>query len=101
MIILAFLTKGKSPRCVAYFYSSLSYGPKKLKELKDQSKDMLDKSFIRLSIFLWGTPVLFVRKKDESLKMCVDYRQLNKITIKNKYHIPRIDYICVQLQRAS
>ncbi|KAH0773918.1 hypothetical protein KY290_011055 [Solanum tuberosum] len=72
--------------------------PAELKELKDQLKDLLDKGFIRPSISPWGAPVLFVRKKDGSLRMCIDYRQLNKATIKNKYHIPRIDDLFDQLQ---
>jgi len=65
--------------------------PAELKELKEQLKDLLDKGFIRPSISPWGAPVLFVRKKDGTLRMCIDYRQLNKVTIKNKYPIPRID----------
>ncbi|KAH0650386.1 hypothetical protein KY284_030298 [Solanum tuberosum] len=72
-----------------------------LKELKEQLKDLLDKGFIRLSIYLWGAPVLFVRKKDGSLRMCIDYCQLNKVTIKNKYPLPRIDDIFDQLKGAS
>ena len=62
--------------------------PAELKELKEQLKDLLDKGFIRPSISPWGAPVLFVKKKDGSLRMCIDYRQLNKVTIKNKYPIP-------------
>ncbi|KAH0637947.1 hypothetical protein KY290_036496 [Solanum tuberosum] len=58
--------------------------PAELKELKEQLKDLLDKGFIRPSISPWGAPVLFVKKKDGSLRMCIDYRQLNKVTIKNK-----------------
>ncbi|KAH0761174.1 hypothetical protein KY290_017247 [Solanum tuberosum] len=73
----------------------------KLKELKEQLKDLLDKAFIRPSISPWGAPVLFVKKKDGSLRMCIDYRQLNKFTIKNKYPIPRIDDLFDQLQGAS
>ncbi|KAH0655125.1 hypothetical protein KY290_030926 [Solanum tuberosum] len=75
--------------------------PAELKELKEQLKDLLDKGFIRLSISPWGAPVLFVKKKDGSLRMCIDYRQFNKVTIKNKYHIPRIDDFFDQLQGAS
>ncbi|XP_049357855.1 uncharacterized protein LOC125822493 [Solanum verrucosum] len=56
-----------------------------LKELKEHLKDLLDKSFIRPSVSPWGAPVLFVRKKDDPLRMRIDYRQLNNMTIKNKY----------------
>ena len=65
--------------------------PEELKKMKEQLKDLVDKGFIRPSILPWGAPVLFVKKKDSSLRMCIDYRQLNKVTIKNKYPIPRID----------
>ncbi|XP_070046029.1 uncharacterized protein [Nicotiana tomentosiformis] len=65
--------------------------PAELRELKEQLKDLLDKGFIRPSTSPWGAPMLFVRKKDGSLRMCIDYRQLNKVTIKNKYPLPRID----------
>ncbi|KAH0758120.1 hypothetical protein KY290_021613 [Solanum tuberosum] len=75
--------------------------PAELKELKEQLKDLLDKGFIRPSISPWDAPVLFVKKKDGSLIMCIDYRQLNKVTIKNKYHIPMIDDLFYQLQGAS
>ena len=75
--------------------------PIELKELKEQLKDFLDKEFIRPILSLWGAPVLFVRKKDGSLRMCIDYRQLNKVTIKNKYPLPRIDDLFEQLQGAS
>ena len=68
------------------------------KELKEQLKDLLDKGFIRPSISPWGAPVLFVKKKDGSLRMCIDYRQLNKVTIKNKNPIPKIDDLFDQLQ---
>ena len=75
--------------------------PAELKELKEQLKDLLEKGFIRPSISPWGAPVLFVRKKDGSLRMCIDYRQLNKVTIKNRYPLPRIDDLFDQLQGAS
>ena len=64
--------------------------PAKLKELQIQLQDLLDKGFIRPSYSPWRTPVLFVKKKDGTLRMCVDYRELNKVTIKNKYPLPRI-----------
>ena len=62
---------------------------------------MVDKGFTQLSISLWGAPVLFVKKKDETMRLCIDYKQLNKIMIKNKYPLPRIDDLFVQLQGAS
>ena len=65
--------------------------PADLKELKELLKDLLDKGFIRPSISPWGAPILFVKKKDGSPRMCIAYRQLNKVTIRNKYPIPKID----------
>ena len=61
---------------------------------------MLGKGFIRPSAFRWGAPVLFVKKKDGSFRMSIDYRKLNKVTIKNKYPLPRIDDLFDQLQGA-
>ena len=72
-----------------------------LKDLKDLLKDLLDKGFIRPTISSWGAPVFYVKKKDGSLRMCIDYRQLNKVTIKNKYPLPRIDDLFDQLHGAS
>ena len=69
-----------------------------LKELKLQFKHLLDKGFIQPSIFPWGAPVLFVKNKDGTHKMCIDYRQLNKVTIKNKYPLPTIYDLFDQLQ---
>ncbi|KAL5765941.1 hypothetical protein ACOSP7_016558 [Xanthoceras sorbifolium] len=65
--------------------------PAELKELKIQLQELLDKGFITPSVSPWGAPVLFVKKKDGSLRLCIDYRQLNKLTVKNKYPLPRID----------
>ena len=65
--------------------------PAKLKDIKAQLKDSLDKGFIRPSISPWSAPILFVKNKDESPRMCIDYRQLNKVTIKNKYPLSRIN----------
>ena len=65
--------------------------PLELKELKLQLQELLEKGFIRLSVSPWGAPVLFVKKKDGTLRLCVDYRQLNKMTVKNKYPLPMID----------
>ena len=75
--------------------------PAKLKEMNLQLKDLLDKGFIQPSISPWGAPVLFVKKKDGYLRMCIDYRQLNKVNIKNKYPLPRIDDLFDQLQGTS
>ena len=72
--------------------------PAELKELKEKLKDLLDKGFIQPIVSPWGAPVLFVRKKLGSLKMFIDYHQLNKAIIKNKYPLPRIDDIFNQLQ---
>jgi hypothetical protein len=73
---------------------------KELAELKIQLKDMLDKGFIRSSSSPWGCPALFVSKKDKCLRLCVDYRPLNAVTIKNKYPLPRIDILFDQLAGA-
>ena len=75
--------------------------PIELRELKKQLQELLDQGFIRPSVSPSGAPVLFVKKKDGSLRLCVNYRELNKVTIKNKYPLPRIDDLFDQLQRAS
>lgn len=75
--------------------------PAELKELKEQLHDLLDKGFIHPSVSPWGALVLFVKKKDGTLRLCIDYRQLNKVTIKNKYPLPRIDDLFDQLQGAQ
>jgi hypothetical protein len=75
--------------------------PAKLAELRKQLQELLDKGFIRPSTSPWGCPALFVKKKDESLRMCVDYRPLNAVTIKNKYPLPRIDVLFDQLVGAK
>ena len=62
-----------------------------LSELRLQLEDLLAKGCIRPSVSPWGVPVLFVKKKDGSLHLCIDYRQLNKVTIKNRYPLPRIN----------
>ena len=71
--------------------------PAELIELKLRLKDLTYKGFMHPSISPWGAPVLFVKKKDGTLRMCIDYRQLNKVTIKNKYPLPRIDALFYQL----
>jgi hypothetical protein len=71
--------------------------PNELAELKIQLKGLLNKGFIRPSTSEWGSPALFVKNKDQSLRMCIDYRPLNTLTIKNKYPLPRIDIMFDQL----
>jgi hypothetical protein len=74
--------------------------PNELAELKTQLQDLLEKGFIQPSSSPWGCPAIFVKKKDQTLQMCVDYRPLNEVTIKNKYPLPRIDILFDQLTRA-
>ncbi|GKD32781.1 putative reverse transcriptase domain-containing protein [Tanacetum coccineum] len=72
-----------------------------MKELSEQLQELSDKGFIRPSSSPWGAPVLFVKKKDESFQMCIDYRELNKLTLKNRYTLLRIDDLFDQLQGSS
>ena len=74
--------------------------PIELKELNLQQQELQGKGFIRLSTSPWGTPVLFVKKKDGTLRLCVDYRKLNRATVKNKYPLPRIEDLFDQLNGA-
>ncbi|KAA3465605.1 DNA/RNA polymerases superfamily protein [Gossypium australe] len=91
------LLPGTTPVSIAPYRMA----PKELVELKVQIQELLDRGFIRPSVSPWGAPVLFVKKKDGSMRMCIDYRQLNKLTIKNKYPLPRIDDLFDQLKRAA
>jgi hypothetical protein len=75
--------------------------PKELTELKIQLKELLDKGYIRPSSSPWGCSALFVKKKDQALRLCVDYRLLNAISVKNKYPLPRIDILFDQLVGAK
>ncbi|GJU48674.1 putative reverse transcriptase domain-containing protein [Tanacetum coccineum] len=79
----------KSPYCLA---------PSELEEPSRKLRELQDKGFIRPSSSPWGAPILFVKKKDGSFRMCIDYRELNKLTIKNRYPFPRIDDLFDQLQ---
>jgi hypothetical protein len=72
-----------------------------LQELKMQLKELLDLGLIRPSVSPWGAPVIFVRKKDGSWRLCIDYRQLNKVMIKNQYLLPRIDDLFDQMKGAT
>jgi len=75
--------------------------PNELAELKTQLKELLDKDFIRLSLSKWGCLALFVKKKDPSMRMFMDYRLLNAVTIKNKYRLPLINILFDQLSKAK
>ncbi|GJR70139.1 putative reverse transcriptase domain-containing protein [Tanacetum coccineum] len=88
-LILGATPVAKSPYCLA---------PSELEELSGQLKEIQDKCFIRPSSSPWGAPVLFVKKKDGSFRMYIDYRELNKLTVKNRYPLPRIDDLFDQLQ---
>lgn len=87
------LVPGTRPVSMApYRISALELG-----ESKNQLEDLLEKRFIRPSVLPWGAPVLLVKKKYGSMRLCVDYQQLNKVMIKNKYPLPRIDDLMYQL----
>ena len=88
---------GATPASITPF----KMAPLKLKELKLQLQELLEKGFVRPSVSPWGAPVLFVKKKDGTLRLCIDYRQLNKLTVKNKYLLPRIDDLFDQLKGVS
>ena len=72
--------------------------PVELQEVKVHIQELLDKGFIRPSTSPWGAPILFAKKKDKTLRLCIDYRQLNRVTIKNRYPLPRIDDLFDQLK---
>ena len=87
------LVPGMGPISIAPYRMS----PIELSKLKGQLEELLRKRFVRPGASPWGAPVLFVKKKDGSMRLCVDYRQLNKVTVKNKYPLPRIDGLMDQL----
>ena len=72
--------------------------PVELQELRVQLQELLDKGFIRQSTSPWSAPILFAKKKDKTIRLCIDYRQLNRVTIKNRYPLPRIDDLFDQLR---
>jgi hypothetical protein len=90
-----------APEAVSVSKTPYQMSTTELVELKLQLKEMVDKVYIRPNVSPWGAPVLFVKKKDGTLRLCIDYRQLNKVTIKNKYPLPRIDDLFDQLGGAS
>jgi hypothetical protein len=87
------LIPGTKPIPMAPYRMSAS----ELAELKKQLEDLLDKKFVRPSVSPWGASVLLVKKKDGSMRLCIDYRQLNKVTINTRYPLPRIDDLMDQL----
>ena len=90
-----------APRTEPISRAPYRMAPAELKELKVQMEEMVNKGFFRPSTSPWGAPVLFVKKKDESMRLCIDYRELNKVTIRNQYPLPRIDDLFDQLQGAK
>nr|GEV07048.1 putative reverse transcriptase domain-containing protein [Tanacetum cinerariifolium] len=95
-------TAGGNPNAnVATARAPYRLAPSEMKELSDQLQELSDKGFIRPSSSPWGAPVLFVKKKDGSFWMCIDYRELNKLTVKNSYPLPRINDLFDQLQGSS
>ena len=91
------LLPGTSPISKAPYRMS----PAEMKELKDQLQELLSLGFIRPSVSPWGAPVLFVKKKDGSMRLCIDYHELNKVTIKNRYPLPRIDDLLTNFRAVS
>ncbi|KAI3813855.1 hypothetical protein L1987_18590 [Smallanthus sonchifolius] len=90
------LVQGTTPIAKAPY----SLAPTEMKELKTQLDELLEKGFVRPSSSPWGAPILFVKKKDGTMRMCIDYWELNKVTIKNRYPLPRIDDLFGQLHGA-
>ena len=89
------------PRTRPIFIPPYRMAHAELKELKEQLQELVDKGFIRPSTSPWSALVLFMKKKDGSLRLCIDYRQLNKVTTKNTYPLPRIDDLFDQLAGAG
>jgi hypothetical protein len=109
--VFAEVVTGLPPDCEIEFTIDLILGtqpihkapyrmaPAKLKELKKQLQELLDRGFIRPSVSPWGAPVLFLKKKDGTMRLCIDYRELNRVTIKSKYPLLRIDDLFDQLKK--
>ena len=90
-----------TPRTEPISKAPYRMAPLELKELKVQMEELVSKDFVKPSTSPWGAPVLFVKKRDGSLRLCIDYRELNKVTIRNQYPLPRIDDLFDQLQGAK
>ncbi|GJU10489.1 putative reverse transcriptase domain-containing protein [Tanacetum coccineum] len=90
-----------APRAAPVARAPYRLASSEMRELSVQLQELLEKGFIRPSSSPWGAPVLFVKKKDGSFRMCIDYRELNKLTVKNRYPLPRIDDLFDQLQGSS
>ena len=86
------------PRTKPIYIPPYRLDPVEARELKARLEELLSKGFIRLSISPWGALVILVKKKDGILRLCIDYRQLNRVTIHNQYPLPRIDELFDQLQ---
>ncbi|GJU04071.1 putative reverse transcriptase domain-containing protein [Tanacetum coccineum] len=93
------LDPGSAPVFIAR--STVFVAPSEMKELSEQLQELSDKGFIRPSSSAWGAPILFVKKKDGSFRMCIDYRKLNKLTVKNHYPLSRIGDLFDQLQGSN
>nr|GEU57015.1 retrotransposon protein, putative, Ty3-gypsy subclass [Tanacetum cinerariifolium] len=89
------------PRAVPVARAQYRLAPSEMKELSEQLHELSEKGFIRPSSSHWGALVLFVKKKDGSFRMCIDYRELNNPTVKNRYPLSRIDDLFDQLQGFS
>ncbi|GJX06056.1 reverse transcriptase domain-containing protein [Tanacetum coccineum] len=89
------------PRAAPVARAPYRLAPTEMKELAEQLKELSDKGFIRPSSSPWGAPILFVKKKDGSFRMCIDYHELNKLTVKNRYPLLRIDDLFDQLQGSN
>nr|GFB27880.1 putative reverse transcriptase domain-containing protein [Tanacetum cinerariifolium] len=89
------------PSAVLVAQAPYRLAPSEMKELAEQLQELYDKGFIRPNSLLWGASILFVKKKNGSFRMCIDYHELNKLTVKNRYPLPRIDDLFDQLQGSS
>ena len=95
------LSKGIVPGTTPMSRAPYRMAPTELKKLKGQLQELMDKGFIRPGVSPWGAHVLFVKKKDGTLRMSIDYRQINKVTMKKRYPLPRIEDLFDQLKGAG